>query len=69
MDAAAPQASRYFVWDTELKGFAVRVQTSGTKTYIVRYRPRGMGASAPRRFVVLERDAPRLNRRSLSESA
>ena len=58
VDAATPQPTRYFVWDSELKGFALRVATSGTKTYIVRYRPRGMGHAAPRRFVVLGRHGP-----------
>ena len=28
VDAAAPQPGRYIVWDTELKGFALRVAES-----------------------------------------
>src|SRR5271168_4867946 len=55
VDAAAPQPGRYIVWDTELKGFALRVAESGTKTYILRYRPRGSGRMGPRRFMVLGR--------------
>ncbi len=55
VDAAAPRPSRYFVWDAELKGFALRVAESGTKTYIVRYRPRGTGRAGPRRFIVVGR--------------
>jgi integrase len=55
IDNAAPGAGRYFVWDSELKGFALRVAESGTKTYVVRYRPRGIGPGAPKRFVVLGR--------------
>jgi integrase len=55
VDAAAPQNDRYFVWDSELKGFALRVSKGGTKTYILRYRPRGLGRAAPRRFMVLGR--------------
>ena len=55
VDAAAPQPARYFVWDAELKGFAVRVAESGTKTYILRYRPLGGGRAGPRRFMVLGR--------------
>ena len=58
VDGAEPQSGRYFLWDTELKGFALRVAQSGTKTYIVRYRPRGMGRGAPKRFVVLGRHGP-----------
>jgi integrase len=55
VDAAAPQADRYILWDTELKGFALRVAESETKTYILRYRPRGAGRAGPRRFMVLGR--------------
>jgi integrase len=55
VDGAVPRPGRYFVWDTELKGFALRVAESGTKTYVVRYRPRGIGPGAPKRYVVLGR--------------
>jgi len=55
VDAATPQPGRYIVWDSELKGFALRVAPSGTKTYILRYRPRGSGRAGPRRFIVLGR--------------
>jgi integrase len=55
VDAATPRLGRYIVWDTELRGFALRVSESGTKTYILRYRPRGMGRAGPRRFMVLGR--------------
>ena len=55
VDGAAPKAGRYIVWDSELKGFGLRVAESGTKTYFVRYRPRGLGRGAPKRFVVLGR--------------
>ena len=58
VDAAAPRPGRYFVWDADLKGFGLRVAESGTKTYIVRYRPRGLGRGAPKRFVVLGRHGP-----------
>ena len=55
VDGAAPKAGRYTLWDTELKGFALRVAESGTKTYILRYRPRSAGRARPRRFMVLGR--------------
>src|SRR5271154_3513211 len=55
VDSAMPKRGRYILWDTELKGFALRVAESGTKTYILRYRPRGTGRAGPRRFMVLGR--------------
>ena len=32
------KAERFVVWDTELKGFGVRVSSQGRKTSLVRYR-------------------------------
>lgn len=58
VDNASPREGRYVLWDSELKGFALRVAPSGTKTYIIRYRPRGLGGKAPKRFVVLGRHGP-----------
>jgi integrase len=55
VDRAGPKPGRYTLWDTELKGFGLRVAESGTKTYILRYRPRGAGRAGPRRFMVLGR--------------
>ena len=55
VDGAGPRPGRYTVWDFELKGFGIRIAASGTKTYFVRYRPRGLGRGAPKRFVVLGR--------------
>ncbi len=55
VDAATPRPGRYIVWDAELKGFALRVAESGTKTYILRYRPRRSGRAGPRQFMVLGR--------------
>ncbi|MBB4798221.1 hypothetical protein HNP32_001965 [Brevundimonas bullata] len=36
-----PEDARYILWDTQLKGFGIRVATSDIKTYVVRYRTTG----------------------------
>jgi hypothetical protein len=41
VDAARPSSSRYVVWDGKLAGFGVRIETTGRKTFIVRYRAGG----------------------------
>jgi hypothetical protein len=46
-DLAEPNLRPYFVCDTELKGYGARIDPTGAKTFIVRYRPKGQGASAP----------------------
>jgi integrase len=38
VDATRPQAREVRVWDSELKGFVLRVLSSGCKTYAVKYR-------------------------------
>ena len=58
VDAAEPTDKRYFLWDSELPGFGLRVETSGTKTFIVRYRAEGGGRSAAQRFVTVGRYGP-----------
>ena len=55
VDAAEAGVGRYVVWDTELRGFGLRVSSSGTKTYVVRYRPRNLGQAAGKRYVTLGR--------------
>ena len=38
VEAAAPEAERYTIWDTDLKGFGLRVSPAGVRTYVARYR-------------------------------
>jgi integrase len=55
VDAAKPQATRYELWDETLAGFGLRIAPSGTKTFILRYRPRGGGRRSPKRFMSIGR--------------
>lgn len=52
VDAAAPEATRFVLWDADLKGFGLRVTPQGTKTYVVRYRVGGGRAGVLRQMVV-----------------
>lgn len=54
VEAAGLRASRYILWDQELKGFGLCVQKSGVKSFVIRYRPGG-GRRAPIRQIVLRR--------------
>jgi len=40
VDAAAPRGKQFTIWCSELKGFGVFVQPSGSRTYFVDYRNR-----------------------------
>lgn len=39
-NAPTPAAGDAWIWDSELEGFGVRIQASGRKTYVIRYRTR-----------------------------
>lgn len=58
VDAAEKRAVRYCIWDSALPGFGLRVETSGAKTFIVRYRAEGGGRTAAQRFVTVGRYGP-----------
>jgi hypothetical protein len=58
IDQVKPLHKPYFVWDGELKGFGARIDPGGAKTFAVRYRPKGHGASAPKRFITIGRYGP-----------
>lgn len=41
VDALKASGDRYVAWDTDLSGFGVRVGTTGSKTYVLKYRVGG----------------------------
>jgi integrase len=47
IDSLKIEPREYAVWDTQLRGFGVRVRPTGAKSYIVSYRV-GSGRSAPK---------------------
>lgn len=55
VDAAEKQDKRYHVWDSELRGFGLRVEPSGVKTFVIKYRSNGGGRSAQQHWLVIGR--------------
>lgn len=55
VDAAMPEAARFTLWDGPLPGFGLRVEPSGRKSYVYRYRAGEGGRRAPERLLVLGR--------------
>jgi len=55
VDQAPPLEKRTFLWDAELKGFGVQIEPTGTKSYVLRYRPKGLGRDGEKRFTRLGR--------------
>ncbi|MDB5496887.1 MAG: integrase [Phenylobacterium sp.] len=54
-DSAEPADARYTIWDDELPGFGLRIERTGAKTFVVKYRGGGGGRNAPQRLMSLGR--------------
>lgn len=52
IDAASPRSEDYFLWDSELKGFGIKIAKGGRKSYVCKYRV-GSGRSAPTRRMTI----------------
>jgi integrase len=55
IDGADLSRGRHYLWDSELRGFGIQIEATGTKTYFVRYRTQGHGRDGTRRFYKLGR--------------
>ena len=55
VDAAVKTGKRYHVWDSEYAGFGLRVEPTGAKTFIAKYRANGGGRTATQRVVTIGR--------------
>ena len=55
VEALKPAEKSWIAWDDKLTGFGVRVQPSGTKSFIVNYRAGSGGRKAPNKRVVIGR--------------
>lgn len=54
VNSSKPEDQQYRVWDSDLKGFGLKVSPGGAKTYIVWYRA-GQGRAAARREYTIAR--------------
>ena len=57
VDAATSGTANSFLWDTEVKGFGLKVSAVGKRTYIFQYRTGGR-ESATQRFTIGEHGSP-----------
>ena len=48
VDAAQANGADQFLWDSDLKGFGLKVTPAGNKVYILQYRKGGRGTPTKR---------------------
>ena len=58
VDNANPKAADWFLWDTELKGFGLKVSKGGRKSYVCQYRTAGGRSGDYRRLTIGQHGSP-----------
>ena len=58
VDSVVAEGKDYFMWDTDVKGFALKVSVSGKKTYVCEYRTAGGRRGHKRRFTIGRHGSP-----------
>ena len=58
VDSSLADGRDYFIWDSDVKGFGLKVSPSAKKTYIVEYRTSGGRAGRKRRFTIGRHGSP-----------
>jgi Arm DNA-binding domain len=58
VDSILPEGKDQFIWDADVKGFALKVSVSGKKTYICEYRTAGGRLGSKRRFTIGRHGSP-----------
>lgn len=52
VDRSYPENTDFFLWDSELKGFGIKIASGGRKSYVCKYRV-GTGRTAPTRRMTI----------------
>jgi hypothetical protein len=55
VDSVQPRNKPFIIFDAAIKGFGVRVMTTGAKSFILEYRPHPGGRGTPKRRMSLGR--------------
>lgn len=58
VDRAHPKDTDYFIWDSDLKGFGLKIAKGGRKSYVCKYRVGGGRAAPTRRFTIGAHGSP-----------
>jgi integrase len=58
VDNANPEAADWFLWDSELKGFGLKVSKGGRKSYVCQYRTAGGRSGDDRRLTIGKHGSP-----------